>query len=141
MRKNIVMAIAFLFCISVHAFGQTKELDMLNNKAFTVTLKQVKGEVIQRTWIWGGDEISFARGSLTSKVMKAHEHFFPAGCSASADSSSGTKVVTFKGTGANLGSYTIDWQGTVKGDAINGTAVWHNGYGTQVYAFTGTLKK
>ena len=72
--------------------------------------------------------------------MSEREQFPPASCEIKIDSPSGEKIITFSAAHRNPGGSTIKWEGTVKGDTIEGTAAWKNAQGLRTYSFTGTLK-
>ena len=49
---------------------------------------------------------------------------------------------TFEAVSTSPKEGTMKWKGTVKGDSVEGTAVWtKNGQADAIYTFKGTLKK
>jgi len=143
MEKIISFAIVFFVCISLYTWAQYRvQGDGLNNKTFTITLTQTKGQTGQRKWSWQDDEITFKDGKLISKTMNKHEEFPAAVYSVTIDSSSGEKQVKFQMVSQNHFTYkaTIKLNGTITGDVVEGTAEWISVMGTYEYTFTGAVK-
>ena len=140
MKPLFPLFIAFLLFGSIRLSAQTKPTDaVLNNKTFSIILIKKSGD--RKGWQWTTDELSFISNKLISKVQKEKEGFPSSVCSIAIDSSASPKTIKFKTTVKNTGISKIIWDGTVKGEQIDGTAIWINGQGTQVYTFSGTIKE
>jgi hypothetical protein len=83
------------------------------------------------------DEIVFKDGKFRSTACDAYGFVETAYSAAAKDG-----VTTFDATAESPRKGTMKWKGTVKGDAIEGTAVWmKTGQADMSYTFKGTLKK
>ncbi len=133
MKTKLFLSIVLLLA-STTLFAQNKAAG-LNGKTFSIQLTKAEGKRVG--WEWTSDEISFSSDKLVSKVMSQREKFEPANVSASADPDG---KVHFKCRSKNHGSSKLEWQGTMKDNAIEGTVDWHNRQGTQSYKFSGSLK-
>ena len=143
MKTKILLLASLAFACS-NSFAQKKEVapkkekdKILVNKVFTVDFTETSAKKPKTE----KDEISFKGEKLGSKFMTT-EHQFPASpYSATVDSSSSSKDITFQAAGKNPDKEEIKWDGTVSGDAIEGTAVITTKKGKTIeYSFTGDLK-
>ncbi len=139
-KKLFQLLVVFTFFLaSANLFGQKKEKDkVLVNKTYTVEITETsakKPKVIN-------DEISFKAEKLNSKFMTAENAIPAALYTVSVDSTSDPKAITFQSEGKTADGLVVKWDGTVTGEAIDGTAVITNKKGKTVheYSFTGTLK-
>ena len=134
-----VITLCFLITSnSIYAQKKPVADKLLGGKIYTIELtpqeKKPKPE---------SDEISFKSDKFTSKLMKTDNEFAPSAYTVTVDSSdAANKVITFETESKNSGEELLKWSGTIKGDEIEGTAVWTNKKGKtkKEYAFTGTLK-
>jgi hypothetical protein len=129
----------FLLCVGMllSLLTNAQDINSLNGKTFSVKLEVIGDERPGRAWT--RDEITFHGKTLISKEMSDEQ--FPAfDCTFTADSSS-KKAVHFTASGKNKGVSDIQWEGTINGGSINGTAIWTNANGPQTHRFSGTLKK
>jgi hypothetical protein len=117
--------------------AQKNELD---GKTFPIKLKLIEGKS-SAGLMWATDELSFNNGNLNSKFMSKREQFPPAPCEIKVNSVSGENIISFSAAHRNTGVSDIKWEGTVRGNKIEGTAVWTNMQGPRTYSFTGILKK
>lgn len=140
--KTGITLLAIVVYMTATAFAQkgkekVEKDKVLDKKIFVIDLtetgkKKAKAEP---------DEISFANNKFKSKVM-ADEKFVADLYIVTVDSSSGEKVVTFESTLKNDGGEELLWNGTVKGDDIEGTAVLSKkGKTKKEYEFSGSLKQ
>jgi hypothetical protein len=133
-QTKAAMLLCFFISISWSASAQKKNVD---GKVFSVKLK-VEGETrLGRKW--DQDELTFKDGALISKEMSEHESFGPFNCTFTKDSASNGKIY-FKASGSNTAVSSIEWEGTIDGDVVEGRAVWTNANGPQTQRFSGKLK-
>lgn len=120
--------------ICLNAYGQTS----IDGKTYSIKLK-VSGP--ERPGIeWTKDELAFNDGSFTSKFMGEREKF-PPFIYKVADYIKINGYFRFTAEGENPGGSTIVWEANIKGDEIEGTAVWTNSNGPQKQTFKGSLVK
>lgn len=135
MKKRFVQSVSlviFFLLASSYVSGQTKT--SLEGKIFSIRLK-IEGK--ERLGMkWDADEITFQNEKLYSKVMTEKEKFDPFDCTLTPDSS-GKDIIHFKASGRNHAVSEIEWEGTVTGSAIKGTALWTNANGPQTQTFEG----
>lgn len=123
------------------ASAQKKSPDkILANKTYTVELvlqgKKGPGDAM-------ADEISFKSDKITCKTMKDEYEVNPTPYTVTVDSAATDGVeISFESEGKNNSDETLKWEGTIKGEAIEGTAVVTNKKGKvkAEITFTGTLK-
>jgi len=140
-KKNVLLMAVITYMTSSLLFAQKgkekvekdKELD---KKVFLIDLTETgkkKGKAEQ-------DELSFSNNKFKSKVM-AEDKFAADIYTVTVDSSSGEKVVSFESTLKNEGEELL-WNGTIKGEEIEGTAVLSKkGKTKKEYEFSGNLKQ
>jgi len=139
MKRHLLVLLSI---IGLTAATLAQKETILNGKTYSVTLTQTKGKTGQRKWKWDTDELSFKGGKVTSKTMKTYEQYPTTVYSSKIDSSSGEKKISFKMLSHSPYhvTATIELDGTVDGNNIEGTAVWVSVIGTYNYSFSGTLK-
>ncbi len=142
MKHILFYIFVTLICFSCQVSGQVNgNKSGLNNKKFEIELVKVNGTWSGGKWDWQLDEISFNANMLTSKIMSTKEKFPPVTCEVKIDSTPSEKIVSFKATVKNPYGSKIKWQGVIKNDSIEGTAVWMNASGPKSYKFSGVAKK
>ena len=134
-RLLIILVLHSVFCIP-HSSAQTKYI--IGGRTFSITL-HVTG-ASRPGMEWKSDAISFEGTKLTAKVIGTKEHFPPFDCTFYADSSAKEMKLRFSASGKNNGGSTINWEGTIAGDKIEGTATWTNMHGPETLTFTGKVK-
>jgi hypothetical protein len=129
----------FLLCggFLLSFFANAQDINSLKGKTFSINLEVISDERPGRAWTT--DEITFRGKTFVSKEM-SHEQFPAFDCTFTADSSS-KDVIHFTASGKNKGVSDIQWEGTINGATIQGTAIWTNANGPQTHRFSGTLKK
>ncbi len=130
--STIILLIAGFF----YTQAQSEEL---NGKTFHIKLKLIKGNK-SAGLRWTKDELSFGDGTLTSKFMSKREEFPAAPCEIKMVSSEEKKIISFAAAHRNTGVSDIHWTGTIKGNKIEGSAIWTNMQGSRTYSFSGTIK-
>ena len=133
MKTSLLSVLMFFLLTGVqqHERAATSEL---NGKSFKIKLTLTDGK--RAGWQWKTDVLSFASDKVTSREMKAHEGFPPFDYLIDDQGSS----VVIHGMVKNRGISKIDWEATIRGDTISGTAIWTNGQGVQTYAFKGVAR-
>ena len=133
MRKAMKMssfslAVALLFVWSVPADAQAGPLD---GKTFAgSTTEKGKAKADKDTFVFKG-------GKFRSTMCDAYGFTEAAYTAAVSDAST-----RFEAEATSPTEGTMKWKGTVKGDSVEGTAVWSKrGQTDTVYTFKGTLKK
>ena len=111
----------------------------LDGKEFLIKLKLVEGKR-SAGLLWEEDVITFRADHLKSRFMSQREQFPPAPCERKVEDASGDKIITFTASHRNTGVSDIKWEGTVRGNKIEGTAVWTNMQGPRTYSFEGTRR-
>ncbi len=142
MKINLIIACCFLLMQTNGIAQKTatpKEKDnLLAGKTFTVELTDKNAKKKDKPT---ADEISFKGGKLNSKFMSAENKFPASVYTAQSDSSSSGNDISFSAEGKNPDGEEIKWQGTVSGEAIEGTAVISKkGKTKKEYSFSGNLK-
>lgn len=133
-----VFSIALLLTF-LYASGQNKEaIKEVNGKTFNIILTLTNGK--RSGWQWTTDKVHFESNRLTSAEMTKREKFPSGTCSLKLDSTASTKTVKFKTSVKNSSGSKIEWQGTVTGNQIEGTAIWTDKQSTESYSFSGSVK-
>lgn len=144
--KTAVLSLAtltfslFVFNANVSAQSKTKapKDKILAGKVFTVEMTETTNKKVGKTET---DEISFKSEKLNSKFMTGKNHFPATAYTVSVDSSTTPPIFTFKCEGQDADGQDIEWEGTVSGDDIEGTAIIvKKGKTKMEYAYRGTAK-
>jgi hypothetical protein len=127
-----------LFADNANMFAQKKEKDkILANKVYAIELTETGGKKAGKPQ---ADEISFKGDKLSSKFMTQEYKFPPSPYTVSVDSSSSPHTITFQSE-SKSSDEVLKWDGTITGDAIEGTAVISKKEKTKKeYSFSGNLK-
>lgn len=139
MKKYFFVLLVSAF--SVSAMAQSK--GPLDTKTYEVEVFKVKDD--KKKSLIEGDEFKFAQGKFKSRFF-TEEYKFKQGLYTivSIDSSNAdAKVITWKASCVNDIKDEVSWEGTITGDAIEGTGELVDSKGKKKfsYSFTGTLKK
>jgi len=140
-RRNILILSIFAYMASPLLAQKGKEKvekdKELDKKVFVIDLTETgkKKEKAEQ------DEISFSNNKFKSKIM-SDKKFGADIYTVTVDSSSGEKVVTFESTLKNEAGEELLWNGNIKGEDVEGTAVLSKkGKTKKEYEFSGSLKQ
>jgi hypothetical protein len=140
--KLFASAIALLtlvFCFSIKSYAQQKE-KLLGEKQFDIELTEVgkkkNNEPVK-------DQLLFRANKLSSTYMMREYVFTASAYTASVDSTSGTKVITFVSDSKNADGDMLKWNGTVTDEEMEGTVTLADKKGKlkTTYTFKGQQKK
>ena len=136
-KKNTVIALCFILTFNF-SFAQKKKDKELDGKTYTVELTQQGGKKTPKPI---SDELNFKSDKFKSKAMFEESQFTPAAYTVTVDTTESPKAVAFDCESKNNDDEILHWVGTVKGEAIEGTATLSKkGKTKKEYAFSGTLK-
>jgi hypothetical protein len=136
---NTIMFLGFLFITGLNGYSQTKAKDkLLDGKTFQVTFTE-QGKKKDAP---AADEILFRLDKINSNYMLKENNFTASAYSATADSTSGTSIISFSSDSKNADNDKLKWEGTVNGENIQGKATMTDKKGNikKEYAFSGKLK-
>ena len=139
--RFILSSFLMLFLLSAFnpVFSQKKKDKELEGKFFTIELTEQGGKKTPKP---ESDELSFKSDKFTSKLMKEKNKFGSAVYTATTDTASAEKIISFEAESKNDGGELLSWKGTITGENIEGTAVWSKkGKTKKEYAYSGSLKK
>ena len=133
-KITCILALSFLAARPVLA--QKKEKDKELDKK--VMLIEITEEGKKKS---SPDELSFANNKMKSKMFD-EKKFKADAYTVTVDSSSGEKTITFDATLKNDSEEELVWNGTLKENDVEGTAVLSKkGKVKKNYSFTGSLKQ
>lgn len=140
--KSITTAMVvfvFMFNTSSKVYAQKKE-KLLGEKQFDIELTE-QGK--KKTPAPVKDQLLFRADKISSSYMMREYVFTASGYKATADSTSGSPVITFTSDSKNADGDLLKWNGTVTGEAMEGTAVITDkkGKSKAEYTFKGQQKK
>ncbi|MDF2436438.1 MAG: hypothetical protein K0Q95_814 [Bacteroidota bacterium] len=119
MKKNILIAIAFIGATSVFAQAPKKVKSPLDNRIFTLTLApegEKKAEPVK-------DECSFLPGGKFKSNFLLTAGFQQTDYEYEVDSTSGSPVYKFTVEAKNENQERFSWEGNINGDDLSGTAI------------------
>ena len=128
-----------LFFSTTNSFAQKKEKDkVLVKKIYTVEFTETGVKKPKPV----SDEINFNGEKMSSKFMSSENGFQASPYTVTVDSSASPKTIAFEVLGKNSDSEELKLNGTITGDAVEGTAtVTRKGKTKHEYTFSGNLKE
>ncbi len=124
---SLATLVIALFSIHTSSYAQKKEKkpkdQLLGGKTYTVEITETTNKKVGKI---SKDEISFKSEKFNSKVLTSEIHFPPTPYTASmeADSTAGTKEITFSCEGTNADGEDVKVNGTISDDSsIAGSVV------------------
>lgn len=138
-KVTAIVFLGFLVVPGLSSYAQIKSKDkLLEGKTYQVTFTEQGKKKAEPA----ADEILFRTDKINSNYMLKENNFTASTYTATADSTSGSLVITFNSDSQNADNDKLKWSGTVKGENIEGNAVMSDKKGKvkKEYTFTGKLK-
>lgn len=134
-----LLSIAFIISASTKAVAQKKD-KLLSEKNYDIELleqgKKKNNEPVK-------DQLLFRADKLSSNYMMREFVFTASAYTATVDSASGTKIITFSSDSKNADGDLLKWNGTITAETMEGTAIITDKKGKPKaeYSFKGQQKK